>query len=522
MSRLEVWLRPWALAEASGKHRFIPGETWQVPPHHTGTIWAYQTARPNASVAPGPFREIEGFGLSNEVRVLGVMAMPLRQQQPHKLVSEDRVVSIEWPTLPNRPSPKAPVQTDGERDAHELMQRAKAVWERLHDVEFALFDPANLWPDLQRRWTADDEHFEPRMDIIVKHAMDLSRTLDEIDRSPRRVLRRTHEMVPVSRVQEMDRRAMSWLAKQPGTTLAQRAGDSQRILAVARQENFDTLENRVVRAYCELASYVARDYLDRNGGRGTSVRIGSVREFSKRCRRLSRDLAALGVRNAEPGVTPNFVLQQNPRYHAVWEAWQDLLARDRLDDDLWRWQSVSWEEFCALALMVAVSMIPGAQLLASAPVAFRDEQSRGSWVEQDNPLGVFYLPEQNLVIDIQFRQRSRSSTQADLGTQLWLKFARSDDPNGFQKYAPVWALWDRDGSGHGDDLSEINSLMTRYRSAGVVAGLVVRPGNSSSSAPENQGCVSGITIGTHGTPLKQGIAAMATFVTQLLTAERWK
>ena len=53
----------------------------------------------------------------------------------------------------------------------------------------------------------------------------------------------------LDRVQEMDRASMRWLSKQPGTTLAQRAGSDQRVLAIVRKENFDTLENRVLHAY---------------------------------------------------------------------------------------------------------------------------------------------------------------------------------------------------------------------------------------------------------------------------------
>ena len=48
------------------------------------------------------------------------------------------------------------------------------------------------------------------------------------------------------------------LVRQPGETLAERAGPSQRIRAVTRHQNFDTLENQVLRSYAELARSVAR------------------------------------------------------------------------------------------------------------------------------------------------------------------------------------------------------------------------------------------------------------------------
>jgi len=64
-------------------------------------------------------------------------------------------------------------------------------------------------------------------------------TLDLLDRAPPH-LARTHRMIPLARVQEIDRRAMTWLVRQPGETTAERAGNRQRISAIAREENFDT------------------------------------------------------------------------------------------------------------------------------------------------------------------------------------------------------------------------------------------------------------------------------------------
>lgn len=524
MSKLtELWYRPWALAEASGRHRIaLSGDDHAVPSDHRTALWLYAPAANSlrSAAKSATFEAVAGFALEGGARSLSLTAVPLRGNTPLRLATSSGPVGVSWPTVPERPSRTLEAKTDLEKVAHALMLRGESVWDRLHEVETALTDPVNLWSELRLQWAEDDDESDPRMDIIVRHAMQLSRTLDELDRAPRRVLRRTHEMVPLDRVQEMDRKTMSWLVRQPGETLAERAGDSQRVLAVTRQENFDTLENRVVRAYAELASHVARDYLERNGRKRLSRRVQKVKEFGKRAKRLGRDLAARGVRRAEPGVTPNFVLQQNPRYHAVWDGWQELLTQERLLDELWSWQAASWEEFGALALMVAISTIPGARLIASAPLSFREEQHHGSWVTHDNPLGVFHLPAQQLVVDVQFRMAQRSTAQADLGTQLWVRFGHTDDPAGFHKYAPVWALWDVLGGKVPEDLAEVAGFLPRFRSAQVVAGLILRPaGSEDSSSVERREAVTAIELGTQGAALRDGIAAMAEFVTALLARE---
>ncbi|WIJ25796.1 DUF2357 domain-containing protein [Devosia sp. RR2S18] len=358
------------------------------------------------------------------------------------------------------------------------------------------------------------------MDVIVRQALELSRTLDELDRSPRRVLRRTHEMLPLARVQEMDRRAMNWLVRQPGETLAERAGDAQRVLAVVRRENFDTLENRVVRAYSELAGFVARDYLERNARKRATGRALRVKDYGKRVKRLSRDFTQLNIRSTEPGVTPNFVLQQNPSYHAVWEAWQELLDQDKQIDDLWIWQAASWEEFCALALNVAIGTISGAKLIASAPLIFREEQQQGSWISHDNPLGVFHLPDHKVVVEVQFRVAERTSAQADLGTQLWVRFGHTDDPAGFHKYLPVWCLWDAAGGLPRGEVTEVATLIQRYRSAGVVGSLVIRPApHETLEVVEAEGSALAVSMASEGPGLRDAINTIAQFIISMVERE---
>ena len=89
---------------------------------------------------------------------------------------------------------------------------------------------------------------------------------------------------------------MSGLRAADGESMAERAGDRQRVLAVVREESLDTLENRVLRAYCELAWHVAREYRERYAHLQKSRRVTQVEAFGRQCRRLAHELAARGVR----------------------------------------------------------------------------------------------------------------------------------------------------------------------------------------------------------------------------------
>tara|TARA_B100002003_G_scaffold251151_1_gene293325 strand:- start:142 stop:1728 length:1587 start_codon:yes stop_codon:yes gene_type:complete len=525
----ELWFRPWALVDLSRSRRrpLAPGDV-EVPAGHRGPLWLYrpQGAGPvslradGVRVAPEPQ---SGFAVADQSRALDLLPMPLRHAPGISIAGANGESRLRWPSAPERPVGSGQRQTEEEAAARALLRRAEAVWDRLRDVEDALADPARLWEELRRRWTTPDLERPPQMDVIVRQSHALHRTLDMLDRRPRRILRRTHRRVPLARVQEVDRRAMQWLARQPGDTLAKRAGDDQRILAVARQESFDTLENRVLRAYAELATAVTREYLERNRARRLSDRARRVEDYGRQARRLARDLAARGVRRAEPGVTPNFVLQSNPAYHAVWTAWRELLDRERRRDELWRWQARSWEEFCGLALMAALSGIEGARPIATSPLTWRDEQLRGSWVAHDNPLGVMHLPARGLVVEVHVRMHRPDARLADFGAPIWLRIGRLDAAESFLTRVAVWPMWDVAGGLVEGEAAEIAGLLPLGARSQLRAGAVIRPTRVADAAAEatREGPVLALALGTDGTALAGGLSELSDWMQRILDeAER--
>lgn len=521
----QLWLRPWVLLGGNQQYRRdLPAGEARVAPHHDAGLWVYVPADndPDASLAAlGEVAEVvAGFTLAGNNRLLAQLPLPLRSAQGLSFRADGVEMKLSWPELPDKPAANSDPDDEDAAFAQAIMRRAEAVWDRLRDVDMALADPTMLWAELRRRWTKNDD-VPPQMDIIVQQLHSLSRTLDELERRPRQILRRRHRQVPIARAQELDRRAIAWLVRQPGDTLAERAGDRQRILAVAREENFDTLENRVLRAYAELARRRSREYEKRNVGSAQTQRVRQVAAFSARCRHLSRSLADHGVRLAEAGVLPNFVLQQNPNYHRVWAGWQELLAQEKVRDDLWRWQGRSWEEFSALALMVALVGVPGAQLVASSPLVFRDEQRRGSWIEHDNPLGVFYLQAQQIVFEVQYRDDRISRLRADFAAPIWIAFAPVDD-QGFISYLAVWPLWSAPGGIVADEGAEVDRLLghPEIRKGRIKGAIVIRPAEAGGGSEYSRdGRVLTVTLGTEREALWQGIDTISDHLTSFLKSK---
>ncbi len=117
--------------------------------------------------------------------------------------------------LPRRPPEKHDPKTEEEQWAAEAMRRMNRIIARLHELEEALDDPENLWGRLAAAWKAAEDEETPRMAEIVRQAKTLSTHLKGLEHRIRRVLRRTRELTPIDRVQEMDRASMLWLARQP-------------------------------------------------------------------------------------------------------------------------------------------------------------------------------------------------------------------------------------------------------------------------------------------------------------------
>ncbi|WP_299809812.1 DUF2357 domain-containing protein [uncultured Roseibium sp.] len=521
MPAIELWTRPWALVETSRKHRFamVPG-AFELPAENLTATWIYTTTsnplrvdRSQATLEPVPGYVGEATG----PRTLGLVPVPLRRQAGVQIEGPDGIISVSLPHFPERPSEVEVIRTADQEIAHHLFLRLKSVWARLKDAEAASADPSTLWVELRRRWTEETVQDDAFMDVIVRHARNLGTTIDTIEKSPRRILRRYHQMTPLSRVQEVDRRSMTWLIRQPGESLAERAGDRQQILAVARRENFDTLENRVVRAYAAIARSNAKDYKERNSQAQLHRRFQDVSAFEKRCKRLDRDFAELGVRTTDPGITPNFVMQHNPAYRKIWEAWQELIQQRRELDELWRWQSRSWEDYCALVLMVALQSLPGSKLIAASPLYFRDEQHRGSWLDQDNPFGVFYLPDHQTVFEVRFRMKRPHKFLADFGAPIWVRYGKLQDDRSFLKYIAVWPIWHALGGLCPGEADEISGLITLGRRAHLSGGVVMRPtaGNADSES-EDAPATTALTVGTSGAPLRKAIGNLVQFFDEFL------
>lgn len=334
--------------------------------------------------------------------------------------------------------PKTGKEMDAPEESVRALARMNEVIARVQELEEALDDPSQLWPHLRMSWDAAEHEEEPRMAEIVKQARDLATILKELKTRIRRVLRRERELTPLDRVQEMDRGSMVWLSRQPGSTVAERAGSEQRIMAVIRRENFDTLENRVMHAYCRLAFDVSQEWLREHSKAQGSQRYATVEGYHKLCKGMASDLRGLGIGVALADISPNYVLMEDRGYRAVREAWEKLLRRENAKDELWAWQAETWTEFAVLCLVLAIHEMPDAHLIAQSPIIFRNEAVNGIWFDQERPIAVFWLKKTGRVVEVMARPEEPGTLQFASRAHVALKISNPMDESSYPHRVAVW------------------------------------------------------------------------------------
>jgi uncharacterized protein DUF2357 len=243
---------------------------------------------------------------------------------------------------------------------------------------------------------------EPRMALIVRIAQKMHRRLPDTVSVMRRILLRERELVSLHRIQETDNACLRWYARQPGSTTPEKAGSKQKLLAIVRQESFDTLENRVLKDFILRCSQASAHYLNVEVGlrmQGAS-RAREVRRYKSICNTCIADPVFEQVSLPAPGTQPNYVLQNDLRYREIWHLYSKLLRREEEEDRIWDWQPRTWADVMRLLAGAALEWARGGrnlrdgmvfEQLVTSPLRLRAEQSLGSRIIPGSEPGPFLL-----------------------------------------------------------------------------------------------------------------------------------
>lgn len=362
---------------AAGEVRFL-GSRWREQPEGGAFPW---------------------FGGEFRLSALPTAALVTEQRLRMEIRANGQTLTAQL-TLQNhllRPRDGARGQEAGDADALAMQTFILQVLARIREAQNELnaeadYEAETGWDRLRILWLKRPAQAQeaPR-ELIVDHAERLPARVEETAAHPRRVLKRTRELMAIDRIQELDNACIAWLIRQPGLSVAEKAGPRQQVLGVAREETLDTLENRVLKDFLRLSLEEGRVYVRANQRHSNTERVRLVNRYLALCRRHHRELSGFGIRNPAHPVTPNYVLQQDARYRVIWRAYQELLRNQQREDDLWRWQRRLWADFARLAVVVAIDHLSSRQRVALSPLQVRNEQANGRWSDTCPLLALFVL-----------------------------------------------------------------------------------------------------------------------------------
>lgn len=420
--------------------------------------------------------------------------------------------------FPVRPRTGQEPATEAEEEGAAALRHMNEVLARIQELEEALEDPSNTWKRLREAWNRAENESDPRMAEIVRQAQHMKPMLRDLEKRIRRVLRRNRELMPLDRVQEMDRASMVWLSRQPGRNIPERAGGTQRILATVRRENFDTLENRVLHAYARLAMDASREWMREHPRAKSSERYAKVDGFRKSCGTIVRRLQDLGVMVAPADITPNYVLMQDRSYRRVYESWLKLLLRRKIEDDLWAWQAETWTDFAILAIVLAIDELEEAELVAQSPISWNTETVCGRWFAQDRPIAVFWLRETNRIVEVQARPEKPGALLSVARAHVALRISdpcRSELP----RRVAVWTPHAMNRIDLEKSAAEAATLLQQLQPLAQTEvlrhGLILTPARGRADAASEvrgKAAVKGIALGPAGRDLSEGFNAVRDFI----------
>lgn len=234
-----------------------------------------------------------------------------------------------------------------------------------------------------KKWAETGQKDEPRKALIVRleEDKDFRRRLKDVCVRPRRVLIRKRRPQNIARIQEVDPACLRWAARQPGITVAQKAGRRQELLGVVRLENADTPENRVVRDLLARAIRACARYVMENQTYGTDERVKKIRRFRRELRQLLTQSAINEVRPLVGVARPNYVLQHDLRYRPLWPIYEKLRKQQMQQDEVWRWHHRLWAEHCLLGISAALNELRDESGAEAADILIRSEQVTGKLLD---------------------------------------------------------------------------------------------------------------------------------------------
>lgn len=221
----------------------------------------------------------------------------------------------------------------------------------------------------------------PEVSLVTEVVKICLTEVEAIVQDLRKVLIRQREKVSLGQVQQVDSHCLRWLSKQPGRDSVEKAGARQRILAVVRRENYNTLENRVFKDFVMRIHNPCANYLKRNEPTFKDVDIVKrVRQLFVLCGESLSDPVMDDIGDLKELPHPNYVLRQEWRYAKVWKAYCRIIRHAGIAERLWLKRNELSDTLCRLRTAVPKHISPRA--MYHSPIWFNDVDGKNDLLDK--------------------------------------------------------------------------------------------------------------------------------------------
>ena len=205
------------------------------------------------------------------------------------------------------------------------------------------------WEEIEDELTKKIKKEPPRR-IITTIAQKHFTVLKRLTESLKKNLRRERQKVHLSAVQQLDSYCMKWLTRQLGQNQFEKAGSSQKIYAVVRNEDIDTLENRVLKDFLKRIIPLAARYLKKyKTDFPNNDIVKAVQSLENFCKEQLLSSQFKSISNLKQYTIPNYTLQYHPLYSIIWEQYRLLIHQTQLAELVWKWRVNLFAEYFILS-----------------------------------------------------------------------------------------------------------------------------------------------------------------------------
>lgn len=277
------------------------------------------------------------------------------------------------------------------------------------DVKSVAFSKLN---EYIKETIGDENEKNPYYAIIVKICNDMKVTLPVIVHGLRKILKSQGQLLPVNRINELDSYCLRWIVRQPGKTVYEKASSNRfRLMGIARKENYDLLENRVLKDFLFRCRAECTEYINNLSmypNFKNSERFRNIRKFGLECEEYLKTPAFENVTRQISLTMPNYVLQNDVRYKKMWKFYKLLIKKEKEIDSVWKWQHVTFSDISLILLQASLCSLSLDQsnfmteFLTDSLLELSYEQSLGSKVNLDSIPGPFHSVVDNIHLIISF------------------------------------------------------------------------------------------------------------------------